>query len=123
MAAILRHVMLLQRDVPKAATFYSEGLGLRLLVCTKQWAELECGPGARLALKGVEGEAFVTTGYTPFLSFQVTDMDERLTRMISLGAVMDGAVKFSPTSRSAVLRAPDGHMIGLVERDEKASER
>ena len=50
-------------------------------------------------------------------------MDERLTRMISLGAVMDGAVKFSPTSRSAVLRVPDGHMIGLVERDEKASER
>lgn len=40
-------------------------------MCTKQWAELECGPGARLALKGVEGEAFVTTGYTPFLSFQV----------------------------------------------------
>ena len=31
MAAILRHVMLLQRDVPKAATFYSEGLGLRLV--------------------------------------------------------------------------------------------
>jgi catechol 2,3-dioxygenase-like lactoylglutathione lyase family enzyme len=51
---MLRHVLLLQRDVPKAARFYNEGLGLTVNVCTEKWAELQSG-AARLALKGVEG--------------------------------------------------------------------
>lgn len=52
----LRHVLLLQRDVPKAARFYNEGLGLTVNVCTERWAELQAG-ATRLALKGVDGGA------------------------------------------------------------------
>ena len=52
--AVLRHVLLLQRDVPAAARFYNEGLGLAVNVCTERWAELQSGP-TRLGLKGVDG--------------------------------------------------------------------
>lgn len=52
--AVLRHILLLQRDVRKAAHFYSEGLGLTVNVCTERWAELQSG-GTRLGLKGVDG--------------------------------------------------------------------
>ena len=51
---MLRHILLLQRDVPRAAKFYSEGLGLEVKVLTERWAELDCG-GSTLALKAVEG--------------------------------------------------------------------
>lgn len=51
---MLRHILLLQRDVPKAAKFYSEGLGLKVKVLTERWAELYCGSSI-LALKAVEG--------------------------------------------------------------------
>lgn len=51
---MLRHILLLQRDVPKAAKFYSEGLGLKVKVLTERWAELHCGSSI-LALKAVEG--------------------------------------------------------------------
>ena len=51
---MLRHVLLFQRDVPKAARFYNEGLGLTVNVCTEKWAELQSG-ATRLALKGVDG--------------------------------------------------------------------
>jgi hypothetical protein len=37
-------------------------------------------------------------------------------RCLALGAVMDGSLKFSPHGKVAALRAPDGHMIGLVEQ-------
>jgi catechol 2,3-dioxygenase-like lactoylglutathione lyase family enzyme len=50
----LRYVMLLQRDVPKAARFYSEGLGLPLKVLTDRWAELDSG-GTTIALKAADG--------------------------------------------------------------------
>ncbi len=46
--------MLLQKDVPKAARFYSEGLGLPVKVLSERWAEIDAG-GTTLALKAVEG--------------------------------------------------------------------
>ena len=52
--ATLRHVLLLQRDVPRAARFYSEGLGLPVAVLTERWAELRAG-STLLALKAVDG--------------------------------------------------------------------
>jgi catechol 2,3-dioxygenase-like lactoylglutathione lyase family enzyme len=150
-AAVLRHVLLLQRDVRKAAHFYSEGLGLTVNVCTERWAELQSG-GTRLGLKGVDGsvrhpgqppgcrrlspacrftrcdvirsltprwtcrEASVTAGYTPFLSFAVADISGTVARCLELGAVLDGPIKYRVHgARVAALRAPDGHMLGLVE--------
>jgi catechol 2,3-dioxygenase-like lactoylglutathione lyase family enzyme len=56
--ASLRSVILLQRDVAKAAKFYSEGLGLRISVLTERWAELKGdGPNdtTALSLKAVDG--------------------------------------------------------------------
>lgn len=52
--ASLKYVLLLQRDVPRAAVFYSQGLGLRLKVLTERWAELDAG-ATTIALKAVEG--------------------------------------------------------------------
>lgn len=51
---MLRQVLLLQRDVPKATKFYQAGLGLRVKVLTERWAELDAG-SITLALKAVEG--------------------------------------------------------------------
>ncbi len=54
MGTLLRHVLLLQKDVAKAARFYSEGLDLPIIALTDRWAELGAGP-SRIALKAVEG--------------------------------------------------------------------
>ena len=63
--ASLKYILLLQRDVPKAASFYSEGLGLSVRVLSERWAELEAG-GSTIALKAVEGYAT-----SPFAYFGV----------------------------------------------------
>lgn len=47
--ATIRWIVQLHKDVPKAARFYSDGLGLSLHVCTLNWAELQSGP-LKLAL-------------------------------------------------------------------------
>ncbi|GMH43817.1 hypothetical protein BSKO_11751 [Bryopsis sp. KO-2023] len=110
----LRHVLLLQRNVATAARFYSEGLGLKLEVLTERWAELKAGQ-TTLALKAVEGEAFLSVGYSPILSFKVDDLQDTLMKLIELGGVMDGPIKYPTQGKVASLRAPDGHMIALHE--------
>ncbi|KAF3774980.1 hypothetical protein EJ110_NYTH51148 [Nymphaea thermarum] len=42
--ALFRRLLQLHKDVPKAARFYSEGLGFTVNVCTLRWAELQSGP-------------------------------------------------------------------------------
>ena len=54
MGTVLRHVLLLQRDVQKAARFYNEGLSLPILALTDRWAEFGAG-SSKIALKSVEG--------------------------------------------------------------------
>ncbi|KAK9819031.1 hypothetical protein WJX74_007635 [Apatococcus lobatus] len=111
---MLRHILLLQRNVPQAAKFYSEGLGLKVKVLTERWAELQCGSSI-LALKAVEGEALCCTGYSPFLAFTVNDLQEGITNMLQLGGRMDGPIKYSPQGKVAAIRAPDGHMLSIFE--------
>ncbi len=54
MGTVLRHVLLLQKDLHRAVRFYNEGVGLPILVLTDRWAELGAGP-SKIALKAVEG--------------------------------------------------------------------
>ena len=54
MGTVLRHVLLLQKDIQKAARFYNQGLDLPILALTDRWAELGAG-SSRIALKAVEG--------------------------------------------------------------------
>lgn len=58
----------------------------------------------------------MSVGYSPFLSFAVADVSLTVSRCLALGAVLDGPIKHPAQGpRVAALRAPDGHMIGLVE--------
>jgi len=119
-------VLLLTRGaegVSRAIAFYSKGLGIHLLRATDDWAELACdnssrdriGGAFRLTIKAVENEAQLCKGYSPVISFDVDDMDTVITRCIQLGAYLDGPIQYPAHGKVAVLRSPDGHMIGLYE--------
>lgn len=50
------------------------------------------------------------------LTFEVDDMDTMVPRLIQLGGILDGAIKYLPYGKVASLRSPHGHMIGLYQR-------
>ena len=54
MGTVLRHVLLLHKDIQKAARFYNEGLSLPILALTDRWAEFGAG-SSKIAMKSVEG--------------------------------------------------------------------
>ena len=120
--------------VANSVHFYQQGLGMTIIRHTDEWAELSCqvgksnspsdkndqdiasaSPSFRLNLKGVYNEAELTVGYSPFLCFEVDDMDTTITRCIQMGAHLDGPIQYPAHGKVATIRAPDGHMIGLYE--------
>nr|XP_043622381.1 uncharacterized protein LOC122593971 [Erigeron canadensis] len=113
-AASFRWILQLHKDVPKAANFYKQGLDFSINVCTHRWAELQSGP-LKLALMHSSNEIAVQKGYSSLLSFTVTDINSSVTKLMALGAEMDGPIKYEVHGKVAAMRGLDGHMLGLYE--------
>ncbi|KAF3625203.1 putative beta-adaptin-like protein C [Capsicum annuum] len=122
MAASFRWVLQLHKDVPKAARFYSEGLDFSVNVCTQRWAELQSGPlklalmhssssgrikfigvvdsdakqltQAPLGASDIKLDIGVQKGYSSLLSFTVDDINNSVTKLLALGAELDGPIKY-----------------------------
>ncbi|XP_004300042.1 PREDICTED: uncharacterized protein LOC101295626 [Fragaria vesca subsp. vesca] len=112
--ASFRWILQLHKDVPKAARFYSEGLDLTVKVCTLRWAELHSGP-LRLALMQSPNDHVMQKGYSSLVSFTVPDINQSVTKLMVLGAELDGPIKYEIHGKVAALRCIDGHMVGLYE--------
>lgn len=114
--------------VAQSVNFYQNALGMQVVRHTDDWAELACPVASnatsgisadssnfRLSIKAVESEAQLSVGYSPFLSFDVDDMDSIIARCAQLGGKIDGPIQYPAHGKVATLRAPDGQMIGLYE--------
>ena len=60
-------------------------------------------------------EAACSTGYSPLINFQVEDLDSVIPQLLMHGAELDGPIKYPRHGKVAVLRSPDGHMVGISE--------
>ncbi|KAL7524058.1 hypothetical protein ACHAXR_000419 [Thalassiosira sp. AJA248-18] len=116
--------------VASAVNFYQNGLGMAVVRHTDNWAELTCPVGSmstaisqdvnepinfHLSIQACESEAQLGVGYSPFLNFDVDDMDMTVARCVQMGANLDGPIQYPAHGKVAALRAPDGHMVGLYE--------
>lgn len=134
LATYLSRVVLMVRPgdgLAKALEFYTTGLGLHVARVTDEWADLRTTtssalsqqqqqplllpPSLSICLQVVTSEAQVTTGYSPILQFQVANMDACITKCVQLGGQLDGPIQYPAHGKMAVVRSPDGHMIGIYE--------
>ncbi|KAL6296476.1 hypothetical protein ACE6H2_004618 [Prunus campanulata] len=113
-AASFRWILQLHKDVPKAARFYAQGLDFSVNVCTLRWAELQSGP-LKLALMHSPNDRVMQEGYSSLLSFTVPDINQTVTKLMALGAELDGPIKYEIHGKVAAVRCIDGHMLGLYE--------
>ena len=101
--------------IASAVTFYHEAIGLPVLRVTDEWAELSAGDNVILNLKAVSDESQMSTGYSPWLTFEVDNMPQRIAACCQAGAHLDGPIQYPAHGSVAVLRTPDNHMIGLFQ--------
>lgn len=50
--------------------------------------------GFRLSIKAVDSEAHLSTGYSPFLNFEVEDMNAAVANCVQLGGQLDGPIQY-----------------------------
>ncbi|CAH2080220.1 unnamed protein product [Thlaspi arvense] len=112
--ASFRWILQLHRDVPKAARFYAQGLDFSVNVVTLRWAELDSGP-LKLALMQSPSDHVAEKGNSSLLSFTVADINTTVTKLMALGAELDGTIKHEIHGKVAAMRCPDGYMLGLYE--------
>lgn len=106
-----------------AVQFYHEAIGLEVLRVTDEWAELlsssspdQSAPSTKICLQVVNNaESQLSTGYSPVVTFDIKNLPETVTRCLKAGAHLDGPIQFPAHGAVAVLRTPDGHMVGLYE--------
>ena len=127
-AGVLRHILLLQRDVLLAAAFYERALGLRVTVRTETYAELASESPSDSQLRTHRSarrwrcnartrNLSSRRGYSPIIHFEVDDIQARVNAALSLGGRLDGKIQHEETHGAvAALVRPDGHRIGMYER-------
>jgi catechol 2,3-dioxygenase-like lactoylglutathione lyase family enzyme len=114
------------QGLASATEFYHQAIGLPVLRVTDDWAELAASSHVTLHLLATNaaashggaqggGEALLSTGYSPMLTFEVTNMDGRIAACAQAGGHLDGPVQYPAHGKVAVLRTPHGHMVGLYE--------
>lgn len=136
-AVRLSRIVLMVRGsegIASAVNFYHKAVGLHVVRVTDDWAELSTtsGSGEEASVGGnntngltlhlqavttaaMSSEAQLSTGYSPWLTFTVSHMDETVSACVQAGAHLDGPIQYPAHGKVALLRSPDNHMIGLYE--------
>ena len=111
MTVQFRHIMLMIKDVPAAANFYSSGLDLEITKLSPNMAELDAN-GTKIIMHGVEESP--KTGGSPILSFHVDNLVETIAKLESLGGQLEGRIREPSFGKVAAVRSPEGHLLSLL---------
>jgi hypothetical protein len=119
-------LLLLVRDVGRSVRFYGpQGIGLRLIHASLPHAAVfDLSRGTEAAATGPTLTLLESMQQPSqnvrnlMLRLQVDDLQERVVRLVQQhpGTEMDGGVQYGPQHMAACIRSPDGHLIGLVQR-------
>ncbi|XP_062188607.1 uncharacterized protein LOC133891914 isoform X1 [Phragmites australis] len=112
-AATLRWVLQRPRDVSRAARFYAEGHDFCVNVCPLRWAELPSWPLKLALVRTNDSNLASQRVYSSMLSFTIPDINSTVSKLMVLGAVLDGSIKYEIHGEVTALRCID--MLGLYK--------
>jgi predicted enzyme related to lactoylglutathione lyase len=100
------------KDIKASRAFYEDDLGLK---CTETfgefWFEYDIG-GTCFAITNYEMPSF-SAGSQGSVAFEVSDLDEMVSKLESKGHKLAMDRMDSPVCRGAFFRDPDGNLVGL----------
>ena len=116
---LIRNIMIWTRNIDKTVAFYTEGLGLKLIHKSDDYAEIKDSNGFRIGFKQVTSQAFWSTGYSPILNFQLKNHEniDEYTKKLQEEylAQLDGEIQKDELYEVATLRSEDGQMVSLIK--------
>ncbi len=122
MAIYLNHVIIFVANMQRSLDFYCNILGLKALITSDGWSEIDAGPGPKLALHATSAvEANPSPSHTLppgqiQLTFMVADIDGLCAALRAHGAPVDGPGNQPEIGlRTAYIRDPDGTALQLAQ--------
>ena len=112
MSVEFKHIMLMVKDMSATVKFYSEGLGLKVIMSSPGWAELDAD-GTTIALHAAPENG--QSGSSPILSFHVDNIHETIASLEERGATLEGNVREPSFGKVAAMRTPDGSILSLLQ--------
>lgn len=112
MSVEFKHIMLMVKDMSATVKFYSEGLGLKVVMSSPGWSELDAD-GTTIALHAAPENG--QSGNSPILSFHVDDIQETIASLEERGATLEGNVREPSFGKVAAMRTPDGSILSLLQ--------
>ncbi|KAM5565378.1 hypothetical protein ABKV19_019406 [Rosa sericea] len=79
------------------------------------WPTQTCPHAIPQLLIKLHSDHAMQKGYSSLVSFTVPDINQTVTKLMTLGAELDGPIKYEIHGKVAALRCIDGHMLGLYE--------
>ena len=112
MSVEFKHIMLMVKDISATVKFYNEGLGLKVIMSSPGWAELDAN-GTTIALHAAPENG--QSGSSPILSFHVDDVYKTIATLEEHGAKLEGNVREPSFGKVAAMRTPDGSILSLLQ--------
>ena len=126
------NIILLVKDVnfDRSISFYEDIVGLSVKYKTDSFAEFyisfkkeKTSDGSLaiddldplLVVRATSSESLCCTGYSPILTFSISDMSSTIMKSLEIGCTLDGAIQYAAHGKVATIRSPDGHMISFYE--------
>ena len=114
----LRNLILMAQNPSKTANFLVQTVGLIVKHESAAMVELrDTSDILPIIIKSSDGlsPSVLSTGYSPVMTFDVSNMEASITKAIELGGILDGGIKYPVYGKFASVRSPEGFMIGLFE--------
>lgn len=106
----LRNILLLVKNCQQTANFYKAVVkDINIIHETPTFIEMNTAkPSVPIIIKEATVASQLAVGYSPFLTFEVTDMDQSITQALSNGGMLDGPIRYPaqgkvPSSLSLIL--------------------
>jgi catechol 2,3-dioxygenase-like lactoylglutathione lyase family enzyme len=116
-AAMLKRIAVVgvpASDVARAAHFYHDILGLRMLPAGRRHAGPLHFKVGDMFLAVFERKAADSESSTPLIAFQVDDIDAAMAMLTARGIAFDGGVRQDDQARWTTFRDSEGNWIELV---------
>lgn len=115
----LKSLIIFTRNVNKSIGFYTQGMGLKCELLSEELAELSCENSLSILLIRTDSSAYTRCGFSPILTWEADNFEERLTLMLKYGAISEGSPAVYNCKKVVYLQSPDGFSINLIEKQEE----
>ncbi|KAM3137161.1 hypothetical protein pb186bvf_010707 [Paramecium bursaria] len=113
--SFVSNIFIFAKELQQTSSIYTVCLGFKIKFMNENLLELEDARGLKISYLSVNNFAQQTKGYSPVISFKVTEFDDVIKQLKTYGALQEGETK----DNIAYFKFPNDEMISIIKDDQQ----